>query len=208
MSVEQLALVLHHSAAKGTDKLVLIGIANHDGDGGAWPSIATLARYANVTERNVQKAIARLVAAGELLVELNRGGDAERPDWERPNRYHVTVTCPVACDRSARHKLRPLPTAQAELWTNPLSGATPPVGSDTRPPSRATPRPPSQATPEPSLEPSSNSGLGSAYVQTARGSGDTPPCTECSAPSLDACHSRQAKLRPADRHTYTPRPSS
>lgn len=105
MSVEQLALVLNHAKAKGTAKVVLIGIANHDGDGGAWPSITTLARYANVSRSNVQEAIARLVRDGLLLVEYQEGGDLRTPRSERPNRYHILVTCPEQCDRTAQHRI-------------------------------------------------------------------------------------------------------
>jgi hypothetical protein len=42
MSIEAVATVLNHSKARGRAKLVLIGIANHLGDQGAWPSISTL----------------------------------------------------------------------------------------------------------------------------------------------------------------------
>jgi hypothetical protein len=70
MSIEAVALVLNKSKAQGRAKLVLIGIANHLGDHGAWPSIATLARYANASERSVKRDIQELVALGELKVEL------------------------------------------------------------------------------------------------------------------------------------------
>lgn len=91
MSVESIARVLNHSRAKGTTKLVLIGIANHDGDGGSWPSVATLARYANTSERSVQRAIEELVDLGEVVVHRNEGGTRDtRPD-RRPNRYVITI---------------------------------------------------------------------------------------------------------------------
>jgi Helix-turn-helix domain len=87
-----MSLVLNHSRAKGTDKVVLLGIANHDGDGGAWPSLATLARYANVDERTVRRSIASLVEAGELAVEYNAGGrEGQTRGDRRPNLYRVLV---------------------------------------------------------------------------------------------------------------------
>jgi len=64
-------LVLNHSKATGRAKLVLLGIANHFGDNGAWPSISTLARYANASERSVKRDIQELVELGELTVEVN-----------------------------------------------------------------------------------------------------------------------------------------
>jgi hypothetical protein len=91
VSVESISLVLNHSKARGTAKVVLIGIANHDGDGGAWPSVRTLARYANVSERNVRKALRELSDLGEVVVLYNEGG---MPGWDphqRPNRYVITV---------------------------------------------------------------------------------------------------------------------
>lgn len=101
-----MAVVLHHSAASGSDKLVLLGIANHDGDGGAWPSVGTLARYANCSERAVRYSLKRLVASGELEVERQAGGNAStRPD-RKPNRYRVRVECPVECAGGTQHHLR------------------------------------------------------------------------------------------------------
>ena len=106
MSLEALTVVLHHSKAKHSAKLVLIGIANHyhpDDDRGAWPSQETLARYANVTDRAVRKCIDELVALGELRVESHGGPSKTR---NRPNRYWITVECPDDCDRSMNHRKR------------------------------------------------------------------------------------------------------
>jgi hypothetical protein len=105
MSVEAMALALHHSKAKGTAKVVLLGIANHDGDGGAWPSIPTLAAYANVTERNVQKSIDGLLEAGEIRRFVQAGGLRDTPAFDRPNLYHVTLSCPINCDRTTAHRV-------------------------------------------------------------------------------------------------------
>lgn len=105
MSIESMAVVLHHSQAGGTDKLVLLGIANHDGDGGSWPSIATLARYANVEPRAVKACINRLVARGEVERERQAGGTRNMPDYSRPNLYHLKVVCPPECDRSTQHRI-------------------------------------------------------------------------------------------------------
>jgi hypothetical protein len=102
-----MACVLHHSRASGTDKVVLLGIANHDGDGGAWPAIATLARYANVTERAVQAAVARLIEMGEVEVVHQEGGDRRLRNDRRPNLYRVLVSCPDSCDGSPQHRVQP-----------------------------------------------------------------------------------------------------
>lgn len=99
-----MAIALHHSRATGTAKLVLIGIANHDGDGGAWPSVDTLAKYAGVHRRNVQKALQRLEELREISVVRNGGGDHSLADTHRPNLYRVTLRCPPTCDRTQQHR--------------------------------------------------------------------------------------------------------
>lgn len=104
MSVESIAIALHHSRAKGTAKLVLIGIANHDGDGGAWPSVATLAAYAACDARSVQRALATLVNLGEVHREVQAGGDHRVPEHRRPNRYRFLLECPPQCDRTRNHR--------------------------------------------------------------------------------------------------------
>jgi hypothetical protein len=106
VSVESLAAVLHHSRAKGTAKVVAIGIANHDGDGGAWPSIRTLAVYANVDRSTVKRAIKSLVVLGEVRVHVQAGGGRDMEDHDRPNRYEVLVECPEGCDRTTNHRPR------------------------------------------------------------------------------------------------------
>lgn len=126
-----MAIAFNHSRATGAAKLVLLGIASHDGDGGAWPAVATLARYAGVNVRNAQKALARLVELGEIRIHQNQGGTAHTPDHTRPNLYEFTLTCSPDCDRTKRHRSR------YEL--DPLSPATPPVARDTSPLSPATP---------------------------------------------------------------------
>lgn len=104
MSIESMAVVLHHSAAKGTRKLILVGIANHEGDGGAYPTVRTLARYGNCDRRTAQRAVEWLVAHGELEVDLQAGGPRDMDDDDRPNLYRVTVTCPAWCDRTRQHR--------------------------------------------------------------------------------------------------------
>jgi len=106
VSIESIAVCLHHSKSIGTDKLVLLGIANHDGDGGSWPSIETLAKYANTTERNVTRCIGNLISLGEVTRYTNQGGMAHYRNDKRPNRYDVLVRCPDLCDGTTQHRLR------------------------------------------------------------------------------------------------------
>lgn len=105
MSAEAFALALQHSKAKGTTKVVLLGIANHDGDGGAWPSIPTLSVYANVEDRAVQRAIDQLIEMGEIRRFVQSGGLRGMADFDRPNLYHITLQCPINCDRTTAHRV-------------------------------------------------------------------------------------------------------
>lgn len=89
MSIEAVSLVLNHSQATGRAKLVLLGIANHLGDQGAWPSISTLARYANASERSVKRDIQELIQLGELRVDLQ---SAPTNSQYKTNLYWITIS--------------------------------------------------------------------------------------------------------------------
>lgn len=92
MSVERIVQVLHtQTGLSGTQKLVLIGIANHDGDGGAWPSISTLAKYAECSERSAQRAVKVLEEVGLIVVEAQAGGTSRTRKDRRPNLYHFNL---------------------------------------------------------------------------------------------------------------------
>lgn len=139
MSVEAMAAVLHHSSSTGTAKLVLLGIANHEGDGGSWPAIETLMKYANCDRRTVQRAVERLIESGELKRLMQQGGSVHTPNSQRPNLYRVNVVCPTECDRTTRH--RPVESGAA---------LTPPRGADAAPGAALTPPKPSSNHPTPS----------------------------------------------------------
>lgn len=87
MSVESITAALPRRGLTPTQKLVLIGIANHDGDGGAWPSVATLSNYAECSTRQVQRALADLIELGLVERLINEGGTKAMKDHTRPNLY-------------------------------------------------------------------------------------------------------------------------
>jgi len=136
MSVEKIAAVLHHAPIGGTAKLLLIGIANHEGDGGAWPAIATLARYAGVNERNARKMMQKLVETG-LIDTITRDG--------RTSVYRTLIECPANCDRSTNHRMTPV-ASDTPVFRDPPT----PVAGDRGTPVASDPR----TVIEPSLEPS------------------------------------------------------
>jgi hypothetical protein len=92
MSIERVAQVLAADwpdTVTPTHRIILVGIANHDGDGGAWPARATLARYAGISERSVKRNLHQLADLGVLEIDRNAGGTATtRPD-RRPNLYRI-----------------------------------------------------------------------------------------------------------------------
>jgi len=89
MSIEAVSLVLNHSKAHGRAKLVLIGIANHMGDQGSWPSIETLSKYANASERSIKRDIQELVELGELVVQYQA---APINSQYKTNLYWITIS--------------------------------------------------------------------------------------------------------------------
>lgn len=98
MSVQAIGWVLDFSPTRGTDRLVLIALANHAGKSpvdGAWesyPGVDTIAREANVSRlRTVQEALARLEAEGHIQRIINGAPDLRiRPD-RRPNLYRILI---------------------------------------------------------------------------------------------------------------------
>lgn len=70
-------------------KLLLLGVAVHDGEGGSWPSVSTLSTYAGIAERNVRAGLAKLQAAGWIEVHRNEGGTRNTRADRRTNLYVV-----------------------------------------------------------------------------------------------------------------------
>ena len=84
MSFEAVRHVLENSKTKGAQRLILVVVAEHaDKNGLAWPSIETIARLANCSERFVKKTISELKSE-ELTIE--RGGGRGRS-----NRYRIPI---------------------------------------------------------------------------------------------------------------------
>jgi len=72
VSIEVMNAVWRESKSDGRARLVLLAIADHQGELGAWPSLATLARMANASERSIQRDIDYLVSIGELEVHYQK----------------------------------------------------------------------------------------------------------------------------------------
>ncbi len=75
MTIAVMNWVWANSPTSGNERLVLLALADacsRDDGTGCWPSAATIARKANISDRTVRRVIARLEADGHVLV--HRGG--------------------------------------------------------------------------------------------------------------------------------------
>lgn len=108
MSVQAMGWVFDHSPTAGSDRLVLLSIANHagtspvDGAWEAWPGIALLQREAGLKRANtLNESLARLVERGHLERVVNGAPDSRmRPD-RRPNLYRILLGNGVPCSGGA-----------------------------------------------------------------------------------------------------------
>lgn len=87
MSIKAVRAVLAGSKAKGTDKVILMCLAEHANDygGSCYPSIATIARECSTGERNVQRRLKKLCELGELTIKECVGGRA------KTNQYQINM---------------------------------------------------------------------------------------------------------------------
>lgn len=91
MSVHVSAYVWEHSQHGGTALLLMLAIADiaHK-NGVAFPSVATLARFIRMSERNTQRVIAALEKSGELEIKRNGG-----PHGTHLYRVRMNLTLPL-----------------------------------------------------------------------------------------------------------------
>jgi len=88
MSIQVSNAVWQHSQSTGRARLVLLAIADHQGEIGAWPSMKTIAKMVNASERSVQRDIQTLQELGELSVEVQ---NAPTKQQYKSNLYWVTL---------------------------------------------------------------------------------------------------------------------
>jgi hypothetical protein len=88
LSIEVMNQVWKHSQAVGRARLVLLAIADHQGEIGAWPSLDTLAKMVNASTRSVQRDIDYLQELGELKVDYQNAPSQGR---YKSNLYWVTL---------------------------------------------------------------------------------------------------------------------
>lgn len=91
MSVHASAYVWEHSQQKGTELLLMLAIADiaHK-NGVAFPSVATLARFIRMSDRNTTRVLKKLERSGELEIRRNAG-----PHGTHLFRIRMDVTLPL-----------------------------------------------------------------------------------------------------------------
>jgi hypothetical protein len=139
------------SRQSGGALLVLLAIADFaDDDGIAYPSIGTLARKARLSPRQVQRVIADLVAASELIIQPGCGRQGS-------HLFRVAVGTPDSRMQTPRQnvtpdRLSPSPRHRRRKGVTPASGegVTPasPEPSYREPSGTVTPLPPSANWPQ------------------------------------------------------------
>jgi len=87
MSVKAMAWVFERSQSQGSDRLVLLALADRaDESGHCWPGITEIAKKAKVSERTVQRSISALASLHELLIPCRAGGK-----HSQTNRYQILM---------------------------------------------------------------------------------------------------------------------
>jgi hypothetical protein len=155
VSVQAITWVLENCPAKYGARLILLSIANHADRYGqnAWPSMASIAREAGLSTRQVERMVPHLARMGWLRVEP-RGG---------PNGTH-------------KYALPLMP--DPDILSGPVPTSAPAVPTSAVPPYRHLVR---GNRPEPSIEPSALPEEKQTLLEHRSGLHDDAPRLRCSA---------------------------
>lgn len=130
MSIRAMHYVWEHSTTTGSQRLMLLAIADAANDEGiCFPGVGTLAEKVNTTERNAQKMLRALAAAGEITIHDGKGIKTAH-GWT--NRYNMTF-CGVSISTPRAKSVSKMTPQEVNV---------------------ATPQEVSETTPKPSVEPS------------------------------------------------------
>ena len=146
MSIRVTSWVWENADLSGGMLLTLLAVADfaHDDGGGAYPSMAALARKARLSVRQSQRAIKRLTSMGYLEADYGAGPNSV-------NIYRVVMTAPlIAASQSAEMSPRQDVTPDKMSPRHPCHR-----GGDTHVTGGVTPMSPNPSS-EPSSEPSEN----------------------------------------------------
>lgn len=83
----------HEEQTSGVTRLVLLALANYaDENGECWPGVPRLAANCRCSERQVQRALAELVAMGIITRDVQGATDSRIAANKRPNRYVIQLS--------------------------------------------------------------------------------------------------------------------
>lgn len=128
MSIQAIAWVLDHKLnIKPAHKLVLICLANYAGEDGqdAFPSVATIAKHTEMSERSVQRILqdllhARLISPGNQMIPAAKGFPADRT----PNCYNVEMGALIDGNEALNVRQKGIPESGRTGVTNGHTGVT------------------------------------------------------------------------------------
>ncbi|MET8140021.1 helix-turn-helix domain-containing protein [Sphaerisporangium sp. NPDC005288] len=132
MSIAVMNWVWQHSPTSGNQRLVLLALADacsRDDGTGCWPSVATVARKANISPRSVRRILGELAAAGHLQVRRGAGPHGT-------NGYAIVMHSPT-----------PAPPAPVEIVFEPVYESVETVDNRAAPGQPVTPDKVSGVTP-------------------------------------------------------------
>ena len=96
MSIAVMNLVSANSPTSGNERLVLLALndaCSRDDGTGCWPSAATIARKANISDRTVRRVIAWLKAYGHALMHRSSSRLLTGPEPASPASSNNTRRC-------------------------------------------------------------------------------------------------------------------
>jgi Helix-turn-helix domain len=157
MTVKVVTWVFDNSETTGSERLVLLALADHadDESWSCWPSIARIARKARVSESTARRSLQNLAEQGHILIQLNQG-PSKRPD-RRPNLYRILHRGVSDCYPVGNHGVSDGPPRGVKTGQNEVSAVTP----------------------EPRKEPSKNRERSFPQDGLARRPEQRPDCPDC-----------------------------
>ena len=130
MSIEAIGWVLEHCELVGSERLILISLANHagelndDGSGPYWecyPSIETITHQCGIArKRTTQTAMASLELKGWIIRRINAAPDIRIPGNRRSNLYRLHRRVGRPCRRGCLDCTEPTP-GPAPAPTSPVA---------------------------------------------------------------------------------------
>ena len=149
MSVRVIGQVLETSAHAGSERLMLVVLADYsDDDGNSYPSVASLARKCLMSCRNANYILSALQASGELRVLKNEGPKGT-------NRYRIMLDQLGKQPLQPAAPLKPIARLKQVAPPDPEAGRTPEATCTLKPasatPEAGFPKPLKPASDEPSL---------------------------------------------------------